>query len=96
MQHDTIDIDKVARLARLELSVEEKALFKGQLASILGFVETLKELDLGDIKPTSCPHDSLGIPREDISSEGLSQIDFLKNAPDSQSGSIRLPRVVEG
>jgi aspartyl-tRNA(Asn)/glutamyl-tRNA(Gln) amidotransferase subunit C len=45
------DVEKIARLARLELSEEEKTLFVTQLSSILGFVDKLNEVDTADVEP---------------------------------------------
>ena len=51
-----IDIDKVADLARIALSDEEKTRFSSQLDSILGYVEKLGELDTSDVQPMAHPH----------------------------------------
>jgi aspartyl-tRNA(Asn)/glutamyl-tRNA(Gln) amidotransferase subunit C len=43
----------VARLARLELSDEEVERMAHELSSVLGHIETIGELDLADVPPTS-------------------------------------------
>ena len=40
------EVLKAASLARMELSPEEVELFSGQLESILGFIDQLKEVDV--------------------------------------------------
>ena len=47
------EVEHVARLARLELSENEKEQFTGQLNDILGFVEKLNQLDTAAIEPTA-------------------------------------------
>ena len=47
------DVEHVARLARLELSVEEAETFTGQMDAILAYVEKLNELDTEGVVPTS-------------------------------------------
>ena len=53
MNISVADVEYVARLARLELSEEEKSLFADQMGAILGYVEKLKELNTDGIVPTS-------------------------------------------
>lgn len=47
------DIEKLAKLAKLELSEEEKKKMPAELSAILDFVEQLKNVDTEGIKPTS-------------------------------------------
>ena len=46
-----MDIEKVARLARLELSEEERETFGNQLEQILTYMEQLNRLDTTGVKP---------------------------------------------
>jgi len=48
-----MDIEKVARLARLELSEEEKITLGSQLEQILNYMEQLSRLDTTGVEPTS-------------------------------------------
>ena len=47
------DVEKVAKLARLELSQAEREAFAKQLSQILTHVETLKQYDTTGIEPTA-------------------------------------------
>lgn len=47
------DTEHVARLARLGLTNDEKALFTGQLNDILGFIDIINSVDTKDISPTA-------------------------------------------
>ena len=47
------DVEHVAKLARLELSEEEKAKFAEQLGAILKYAQKLNELDTENVPPTS-------------------------------------------
>ena len=47
------DVEKIADLARLELTAEETDLFTEQLSSIIGYVEKLNELDTTNVPPMS-------------------------------------------
>jgi len=48
-----MDIEKVARLSRLELSEQERETFGNQLEQILTYMEQLNRLDTAGIEPTS-------------------------------------------
>lgn len=51
LSHD--DVRHIAKLARLSLSEEEVALFAGQLTSILGYVDMLREVDTTGVEATA-------------------------------------------
>lgn len=90
------DVEKVADLARLELSEDEKTIFASQLNTILGYFEKLKELDTSAVEGTT--HASAittNVLREDKARPSLSNEDSLSNAPDRNGGCFRVPRVIE-
>lgn len=90
-----MNVRQIADLARIDLSEEECETFQGQLDSIIGYIETLKNVDVEGIEPTAHASPVFDRLREDASRPGLEQADFLKNAPDSALGQIRVPKVVD-
>jgi len=46
------DVEKIALLARLELTDDEKALYQEQLSAILDYAHRLNQLDIADVPPT--------------------------------------------
>ena len=93
------DVEKIAELARLELTSDETDLFTDQLSSIISHVQKLNELDTADIPPMShCVQPSGGgeALRDDQVRPGLGQTVALENAPDPESGYFRVPRVIGG
>ena len=94
-QTDQIDVRYVANLARIDLSEEECATFQSQLGAILGYIETLKDVDVEEVEPTAHSGQVYGHLREDVSRPGLNQDDLLRNAPESALGQIRVPKVVD-
>jgi aspartyl-tRNA(Asn)/glutamyl-tRNA(Gln) amidotransferase subunit C len=87
----------VAALARL--SWDEKAAPKlvAELNAILAYVEKLAQLDTTGVEPTShALMVAANVLRDDEPRAGLSQADALANAPDSEAGMFRVPRVVGG
>jgi len=94
------DVQKIAELARLELTAEETELFTEQLSSIIQHIEKLSEVDTEAVPPMSHCNDVEGDPeyakREDTVTPSLGQKLALENAPDSGDGYFKVPRVIGG
>ena len=93
------DVEKIADLARLELTAQETDLFTQQLGTIIGYVEKLDEIDTTDVAPMShCTPggESENAARDDEVRPGLGQKIAVENAPDSESGYFKVPRVIGG
>ena len=90
-----IDIDHVARLARLELSDEERTRLREQLGAILEHATKVGEVAAADVPPTASPIPRSNVLRPDTPEPGISQQAALANAPESQDGRIRVPRIAE-
>lgn len=95
MKITVADVEHVARLARLELSVEEKGLFTGQMDAILGYVDKLKELNTDGILPTSHAVPVENAFREDRVRPPIGVEKALANAPDRVASFYRVPKVIE-
>jgi aspartyl-tRNA(Asn)/glutamyl-tRNA(Gln) amidotransferase subunit C len=90
------DVDRIARLARLELSDAEKDLFVHQLSEVLDYAEQIQTIDTTGVAPTSHVLSRYPADRPDDPTPGLSNEDALANAPDPspQGGLFRVPRVI--
>jgi len=88
-------VEHIARLARLDLSEEEKEQFRGQLSQILDHFAQLQELDTQEISPTFRVLDSASPLRLDQARSGLSTQEALRNAPESEDNQFRVPPVLE-
>ena len=89
------EVEHVARLARLELTEEEKERMTAQLDSILGYIDTLNELDTSQVEPTTTVIPMASVMREDVVRQSLSQDEALANAPDREDVYFRVPRIIE-
>jgi len=89
------EVEHVARLARLELTEEEKERMRAQLDSILSYIDKLNELDTSVVEPTSHVLPMTNVFREDEVRPSLSQEEALANAPDRQDLFFRVPRILE-
>ena len=75
------DVEKIAHLARLELTRAEKAQYLEQLSAILDYADMLNELDLEGIEPTAHAIAQQNILRDDVVTPSLPLDDVLFNAP---------------
>jgi aspartyl-tRNA(Asn)/glutamyl-tRNA(Gln) amidotransferase subunit C len=85
----------LAELASLKLSDEEVAGMQRDLDAILAYVDKLSELDTDDVPPTAHVLDITTPYREDTVRDVLPVDEVLRNAPDHDSNSMIVPRVVE-
>lgn len=95
MSIDPDVVDRVARLARLDLSAEERDRFTRQLASILDYCAQLNELATGDVEPTSHVLAMTNVFRDDVADTPLPRDAVLAGAPEHEEGFFRVPPVIE-
>lgn len=92
---EQFDIDYVAKLARLELSDAEKEKFTSQLGKIIEHFQKLALTDTEGVEPTAHANPIYDVLREDVPGTPFTPEQALTNAPQSSSGQIVMPRVVE-
>jgi aspartyl-tRNA(Asn)/glutamyl-tRNA(Gln) amidotransferase subunit C len=90
-----LDIDHVARLARLALTPAEKERFSAQIGEVLHHIAQLKEVDVSGVEPTAHAFAVHNVWAEDVARPGLSVEAALRNAPAQRDGMFAVPRVVE-
>jgi aspartyl-tRNA(Asn)/glutamyl-tRNA(Gln) amidotransferase subunit C len=90
-----VDIEKVAKLARLELSEEEKVTFGNQLEQILTYMEQLNRLDTTGVEPTSHAIPIHNAFREDEMRSSFPQKEVLSISPDQENEHFKVPRIIE-
>jgi aspartyl-tRNA(Asn)/glutamyl-tRNA(Gln) amidotransferase subunit C len=90
-----IDVDHVARLARLRLDEAEKARMAEQLGKILTYIDALRALDTEGVTPTAHAVPVLNVMRDDEIRPCLPAAEMLANAPDRADDFFRVPRIIE-
>jgi aspartyl-tRNA(Asn)/glutamyl-tRNA(Gln) amidotransferase subunit C len=90
-----IDVDHVARLARLALTDEEKERFRRQLGLILEHAEKVGQVAAEDVEPTSHPVPRPNVLRPDEPRPSLSHEEAMAGAPGVEDGRFKVPRIVE-
>jgi aspartyl-tRNA(Asn)/glutamyl-tRNA(Gln) amidotransferase subunit C len=86
-----IDIAHVAKLARIELSEQEMAAYRAQLAVILDHAAKVQALPTEGVPPTSHPLDMVNAFRDDVVTPSLDRDEVLSQAPDATDGFFRVP-----
>ena len=87
------DVEHVAKLARLELTEEEKELYTKQLGDVLKYVDQMNEVDTSDIKPMTQVIDFYNVMREDKVVQEIGKEDLMANAPEEENGFFKVPKI---
>ncbi|MSU22319.1 MAG: Asp-tRNA(Asn)/Glu-tRNA(Gln) amidotransferase subunit GatC [Opitutus sp.] len=90
-----LDIDLIAKLARLALTPGEKAKFAQQLGDVLHHIEQLSKVDVSGVEPTAHASPVFNVWADDIAQPGLSAEAALMNAPAQRDHMVVVPKVVE-
>jgi aspartyl-tRNA(Asn)/glutamyl-tRNA(Gln) amidotransferase subunit C len=90
-----IDIEHVARLARLELTDEEAARLREQLGAILEHAAKVGEVAAEDVPPTAYAIPRSNVFRPDELAPSLPIEEVLANAPEAEADRFKVPRIVE-
>jgi len=94
----TIDeeaVDKIAHLARLELSGDEKQEMIKDMNKILGFMDKLNEIDTSGVEPLVYMTNEVNAFREDVVKQEITHEEALKNAPKTDGSYFLVPKVIE-
>lgn len=95
MEHiSQAEVEKVAELARLDLTEAEKSLYGGQLSHILEYVGQLQEVQTEGVPLTSSVAEIQSEWREDTVVPGLTSEQALANAPESHQGLFVVPKIL--
>lgn len=84
----------VAKLARLRLAPGEAGLYQEQLGRVLEHIEELSSLDLSGVPETFSVLGPGAPPREDVAAPYAGAASLLENAPASEDGFFKVPKVI--
>jgi aspartyl-tRNA(Asn)/glutamyl-tRNA(Gln) amidotransferase subunit C len=96
-QIDKKTVKYLAKLCRIACTEEQEESLLHDMQEILGYVELLNEIDTKDAEPCNFVTEGLTQTplRNDVVGPTLSRDDFLKNAPLTIGGMIRVPPVLK-
>ena len=93
-----MDVRNIAKLAHLEITDEEVALYTPQMQNIVAYVEQLNELDTESVESAigglTAEGETTETARPDIPHESLGQKAALDQAPSSSHGHFQVPKVL--
>lgn len=95
MSFTEADVAKVARLARIRLSDEDKAHYAKEMTSILGWIEELQAVNTDGVEALASVSDQTLPWRKDVVTDGNIQQEVLANAPVQNYGCFAVPKVIE-
>jgi aspartyl-tRNA(Asn)/glutamyl-tRNA(Gln) amidotransferase subunit C len=90
-----IDIDHVARLARLDLTEDERARMREQLGLILEHAARVGEVAADDVPPTAYAIPRANVLREDEPQPSIPHEAAMQNAPAQAEGRFMVPKIAE-
>jgi aspartyl-tRNA(Asn)/glutamyl-tRNA(Gln) amidotransferase subunit C len=89
------DVQKIAHLARLAVTDEEKSSVASDLTNILDLVEQMKMVDTSDVLPMSHPLHMTQRLRPDEVTETDQREKFQAISPAVENGLFLVPKVIE-
>jgi len=97
MAKDTIDIQKLAELARIELTEEEAGRYQKEIESILGYIARIQDARTDGVNPADRePGVVRSVFREDSQphESGVYTDDLLNEAPASKDGYVKVKKIL--
>lgn len=92
---DENTVTKIAKLARIKVKDEEKALFAKEISGILQWIEQLSEVNTANV-PQMTSVAAMSLPwRKDVVTDGGQRDAIVKNAPMNDYGCFVVPKVIE-
>lgn len=92
---DKLQVRKVAKLARLDLTDAEVDEFSSQLSAIIEYVEKMNQLDTAGVQPLAHCLPVSNVLRQDIVKESLGTEKTLANAPDRDDNFFKVPKILD-
>ena len=95
MKLDQNEVEKIAHLARVEISHEEARAYAADLSDILDLVAQMDAVDTDAIEPMAHPHEAPLRLRKDEVTESNQREKLMANAPMAENGLFLVPKVIE-
>lgn len=95
MSVDAATVRRIAHLARIAVADDEVEHLRGEINSILAFVEQLGEVNVEGVEPMTSVTPMAMKKREDVVTDGNNAEAVLRNAPVAEHNYFLVPKVVE-
>ena len=91
---DAGELTETARMARLNLSEEERERLRAAVEQMLAYFSHMKEIDVGGLAPTTHALLRENRLRQDVGSDPADSDALLGNAPEREERFIVIPNVL--
>lgn len=90
------EVKKLAELSRIELSDEEMEKMRGEIDSIISYIDTIQKVDLPDVPESSAYFDEVNVMREDDEphAPGIFTETLLKQAPRTERKFLKVKKIL--
>jgi aspartyl-tRNA(Asn)/glutamyl-tRNA(Gln) amidotransferase subunit C len=95
MALENADIEKIAVLARLQVTPSETKDYANSISSILSLMDQMQQVDTDGVEPLSNPHDATARLRKDVVTCENQRESFLAIAPATEDGLYLVPKVLD-
>ncbi|GAB2687698.1 Asp-tRNA(Asn)/Glu-tRNA(Gln) amidotransferase subunit GatC [Mucilaginibacter koreensis] len=95
MKIDKDTVDKIAHLARLEVTEHEREELIADMNEILSFMDKLNEVDTTGVEPLVYMTDEVNVLREDVVKHPITHEEALNNAPKQDGDFFLVPKVIK-
>ncbi|MCX6745626.1 MAG: Asp-tRNA(Asn)/Glu-tRNA(Gln) amidotransferase subunit GatC [Candidatus Parcubacteria bacterium] len=93
MKLNKLEVEKIAKLSRLDLTTKEKELYASQLSKVLDYVEKLNEVDTENVEITAQVTGLENVYRNDKIEQCDFQKDLVKQAAETEDDLIKTKSV---
>ncbi|MEL7532956.1 MAG: Asp-tRNA(Asn)/Glu-tRNA(Gln) amidotransferase subunit GatC [Bacteroidota bacterium] len=87
-------LDKICKLAKLEVPAEKREAMKSDFQKLCDFVDRLQEVDTDEVEPLIHMTEDVNRLREDVAVPPMDREAALQNAPSRNEAFFRVPKVV--
>ncbi len=88
------EVNRIAKLARLSFTEEQKQKLQLELSTILNYVDQLKQLS-DKVEAESYDPEALNLTRDDVAEEFIPAEEFLKQAPAREGDFVKVKSILE-
>ena len=95
MSLDAAAVARIARLARIRLTDDEKTNLAAELSQVMSWVDELQSVDTEGVEPLTSVVGARLKTRADVVTLNVTRDEVLANAPEAMAGFFTVPKVVE-
>ena len=95
MSLDAAAVARIARLARIRVTDDEKTHLAAELSQVMDWIDELQSVDTDGVEPLTSVVGARLKTRPDVVTLNVTRDEVLANAPEAMAGFFTVPKVVE-